>query len=532
MNRRDWLLCGGVALVGLLCGVCGIDWGLPSRERVALLGDDLDAIRSQIDTDRREDRLVYAHEPEKGSIDLSRAYRRYFLYTHQPDEMLTLMGLARMKPAQFDFHPHQFQYGGLFTYPIGALIFLSGKLGLLTVSSNLGVYLEDPSLFGRMYLFGRLFVTAFYIATGVLVFQFGRRIAGSVPGFIAAVLFLLCPGAIVFSHEMKPHAAAPFFVLLMFYWLFRLLEDRRRRFLWLATIACGAATAMVYSNELFLLAVLCCVWFVHGIGLRERLTKTVGCCAIVAAVYFVFNPYVLLDFDTLLEEVRLIRVRYEPGFRVMGVVGFIQNILLSSLGLPTSVLAIWGLINLVRRRDSWSLISLGMIVLYTTLLVYQLGEQSHSAKMARLMCALFPLFAVLAAVGLRAIPRMAAQIGVGLASMCWMIWLAWPYLLTYHIDAGSHSSRLEAGRWINEHIEPGASIAVPPSPAPYKAPPFAFAKYDLVTDTASRPDYIVTVGYEVADNTYRLAKEFRHTSRETPLSFADQPVFVYRREGK
>src|SRR5206468_2787295 len=113
--------------------------------------------------------------------------------------------------------------------------------------------------------------------------------------FAAALMFLSSPAQIVFAHELKPHAAAPFFVLATFYCLFRLLKENNQQWLWLAALACGGATAMIYTSELFILAVLCCVWFVGQDSLRNRFLKTCLCLALLASVYSICNPYVLLD---------------------------------------------------------------------------------------------------------------------------------------------------------------------------------------------------------------------------------------------
>lgn len=528
----DWIGASVVLVVGLACALCGITWGLPNADRVNLLGDDLDAVRAQIQPDSRTDTLVYAHEKEADSVDLGRAYRRYFLYSNHPDEMLTLMGLARMKPSSLELHPGQFQYGGLFTYPIGALIFLGGKLELVEVARDVKAYLEQPRAFGRLYVVGRLYVAAFYVATGLLVFWFGRRFAEPSLAVTGAILYLLSPGAIVFAHEMKPHAAAPFFILISFYFLHRLLTENRSRYLHLAAVSCGAATAMVYSNEIFILAVLSCVWFVEGISLTDRLLRTCACCLVVAAVYFAFNPYVLLDFPTLLEEIRLIRIRYQTGISLAGIAGFVRHPLLGSLGVPTALLALWGIIGIVRRRSAWGYVTLGMMVLYATLLIYQLGPQAHSTKMARLMCALFPLFSVLAVAGLNAVSLRWLRLTVGIVSMFWLAIVAWPNLRNYSLDAGAESTRLRAGEWINQYIPHGARVLVPNSPAPYKCPPFAFGRYTLVTQSDKPHDYCVTIGTEITDPSYAIAASARSSVRETPLSFANQPVYIYRRIGK
>lgn len=530
--RREWPWIAALIAIGVACSLYGINWGLPTKARVALLGDDPDAIRSQVQISTKTEGSVVIAEPEKDRIDLARAYRRYFLYSNHPDEMLTLMSLSKMHPSKLDFHPHLFQYGGLFVYPLGALIFVGGKLGLVKLTPDLTYYLQNPEAFGRLYVVGRLFVGTFVVGTAVMIYCFGRRVADRFPSFIGATLFLVSPGAIVFSHEMKPHAAAAFFVLLAFYWLFRLLEENKPRYLWLATIACGAATAMVFTNEILLLAVLCCVWFVRRPSLSDCLTKTMACCALLATVYFAFNPYVLLDFKSFLAEAHHVKNWYEPGFHMAGVTGFIRHPLIGSIGLPTTLLAFLGFIHLARTHKAWTWIVLSIMLLYCVLLVHQLGSLAASPKMARLVFALFPLFALAATAGLGAIRNGLLRCVVAVASVVWIGSCSWPYLAGFRLDATDHNTRVLAGRWINENIPAGSTIGITPSPAPYKLPPFAFEKYRLALGTAGRPDYVVTVGSYRSDPFYTLAAGLSVVRADTPLSFASQPVYVFKRSVK
>src|ERR671934_1594511 len=52
--------------------------------------------------------------------DRAQIIRRYRLYSCQPDEMITFMALSTIRQNHGD--PRLYQYGGLWIYPVGALV--------------------------------------------------------------------------------------------------------------------------------------------------------------------------------------------------------------------------------------------------------------------------------------------------------------------------------------------------------------------------------------------------------------------------
>ena len=50
--------------------------------------------------------------------------------------MITLRSLAQMKPGAGDFDPRLYQYGGLWIYPIAAMIKGAGLVHLITITND------------------------------------------------------------------------------------------------------------------------------------------------------------------------------------------------------------------------------------------------------------------------------------------------------------------------------------------------------------------------------------------------------------
>ena len=217
------------ALVGVLVlyaigSIVGIHWGLPTSryddllfrsgepwpgEKIQRLAGEAARAGSDLGAD------VDVNPLDKSGVDpilltgsdeqVAEIYRRYRLFTHQPDEMITMMALSGMRPGRFDFDPRLYQYGGLFIYPVGALIKACGMAGLIDVRSDTAFYLDHPDEFGKFYIVARAYAAAWGALGLVVVFAIGRRLAGAWAGVLAALVAAVMPVMVCMSHEGKPH---------------------------------------------------------------------------------------------------------------------------------------------------------------------------------------------------------------------------------------------------------------------------------------------------------------------------------------
>ena len=155
----------------------GITWGLPSRAADPFLfgrrrpwtGAEILALTgprepsgdkgADVDRDPLKDR---SHKLLINQTDRDRAeiVRRYRLFSYQPDEMVTLMALAQMRPGAGDLDPRLYQYGGLWVYAVGGLLKASSMLHVIHLTADLAYYLDHPEAFARFYVVARLYVVA------------------------------------------------------------------------------------------------------------------------------------------------------------------------------------------------------------------------------------------------------------------------------------------------------------------------------------------------------------------------------------
>ncbi len=291
--------------------------------------------------------------------DIAKILLRYRLYTYQPDEMITMMALAGMKPSRLELDPRLYQYGGLFIYPVGALIRSCGLLGLIDVRGDLVFYLDHPDEFGKLYVVARAYSAAWGALGIFFVFGIARRLyrqtAGISPrdptqidvsadrqsyasfsfvrgadesdraGLLAAALFVLMPVVVCMSHEGKPHLPGAVLMLAAVYIAMGCVGNRaaraqstrgvERQPFPLLCVCCGAAVGMVLSSWPICVLIPLVAWIQANPPLsplgngggdasaRGKVERRISAAAaraatglsLAVAVYFICNPYVLIN---------------------------------------------------------------------------------------------------------------------------------------------------------------------------------------------------------------------------------------------
>ena len=298
----------------------GLEWGLPSRaadpflfgqrkpwtgaQIVELAGDWVN------DPNRGADVAMSPLVGREGFLilngtDAARAaiVRRYRLFTYQPDEMITLRALAGMRPGKLQLDPKLYQYGGLWIYPVGALLKLGSGCGLVTLRSNVAWYLDHPEDFGRMYLVARAYSALWGLAGAAAIFAIVRRIIGrwQIAG-IAAICFAWMPVIVNGAHEAKPHLGGAALMLLAILSAAKYVETGSGK-CWLITgLLCGAATAMApTAYPIFIILPL--MVLLRRISRTPSLAstvfsdvRTVTLAGIIGGVTFLlFNPFLWIN---------------------------------------------------------------------------------------------------------------------------------------------------------------------------------------------------------------------------------------------
>jgi hypothetical protein len=590
-----YALGGILVLYAVLTGV-GIRWGLPSRQHDAYLFGESEAWSGQtiaalsgrdvrtapttgadVDVDPLPagtgPRVLNANVHDQGEI-----YARYRLYTHQPDEMITMMALSGLNPRAGRLDPKLYQYGGLFLYPVGALLGTGQLLGLLDVRSDLTYYLENPGKFAAFYIVARGYAGAWGLLGVVLVFAIGRRLAGATAGLWAALIFALLPVVTALGHEAKPHLPGAVLMLAAGWAALRALDLQRPRDWALLHVTCGAAVGMVVSAApIVVLIPLALGIRAHRLRVRDErgrggcarpvapygrmaVQATIGGLLLAAATYFLTNPYVLINLfvnrPVLASNFGNSLAMYEVGRLGEGFVR-VADLTLAGATPPVVLGGLLALVGVARRRlghDLMLLVPAGMLLVQFVLL--GAGKPDEYGRFGIFYEAALAIGcgAVLAAVT-RSQRALGIVAGAGVAAIC--AWVSAGYFWSFHVDSTGQGSRALAAAELAK-LPGGVPIAVVAEPAPYACPPVDFGRRPVVlyregpestprdgiaawaADAEDPPPVLVAAlddpagasavalppGSEVVAYQSRLALLPR-----SRLSWANKPIVVLRRGG-
>jgi hypothetical protein len=550
--------------------VTGIGWGLPSgradrflfgtrpawtgQRLVELKGRDWEARRGlgadvDIDPIADRDRPILLTDSDRSRAEILIRYR---LYTHQPDEVLTMRALASMRPSQLQLDPKLYQYGGLFIYPVGMLVAIGSWCGLLDAHGRLADYLNHPSDFGAMYVVARSYAALFGLLGVVASYLVGRRLGHEGVGLLAGALFLMMPVAITTSHEGKPHMPGAAMMLWAGWAAMRYAENGRPARWWTLAILCGVAAGMVLSTWL-VIAMMAVAILQRPCGSRwHSARRLAGGVLVCLVVFLVANPYLLINTIAHREVLRS-NLGTSMGMYEISRIGeglwTVVHLLAEGMGPALAITGVVGSTVLLKRRTS-AIVPL-VVVGGLVLLQFACIGAGKPGEYGRFL--IFPAAAlgIAGAWVMVSIFRWRRVVGIGFAGVLMLAtaWDGFRYLSGFVRDAGPAGSRAKAAEWCSAQLAvvPNATVGVVREPAPFCAPPLDFDRRrivllpddrpetlegwpEFIVATADRPDDLDTEWWA---ERYEPAARFpvgldRWLHRPTVISWADKPVTIFR----
>jgi len=530
LSAAQWLIIGISGVVLLL----GITWELPSQRRIdALLGGRplterqkellvslREAYYQKADAETAEvARKLYRRElvdfksfaaPKDRSIhgpvfseeERIAGFRSFVLRTAAMDEGKAYQALARMRPAERDFDPKFYSYGGAYVYPIGVMIFIFKQAGLIHVTKDLNYYVEHPGQMARMYLIGRGFNIAAFLGTLILIGLLGNEIRDRLTGSLGMLTYALSTLPLAQTLVSKPHVFAAFWVTLSVYAATRSLEKRTWGPLIFSAVAAGVAAGSAIPS-----AAGAIVLFALVIDFRSVTTsfwRIVLICGVMGLVFLLSNPYVLINYGLFLVNLKI--ASNPEGWNYLNLspanwVSFGQELLVRSYSFPAAAFALVGLLAAFMSRNSVSIrLAIGSLVLLVCV--------GTSPAYGRLTAFVGPLVCLFAGFGLsvaaarffpeRHVLRRAFLAVVFVPGALFAGLLARDVIF----DGAWYAPTV---KWIGDaRVGPGTSIGTFGLPDPNFVMPFPFLNAKLVnlykfTDEAKAPDYVVlgnTIGFD------------------------------------
>ncbi|MGD0540953.1 MAG: hypothetical protein ABSB33_05500 [Tepidisphaeraceae bacterium] len=422
-----------------------------------------------------------ADATQRDAVSRARILRRYRLYSYQPDEMITFRALAMMHPGKMDFDPKLYQYGGLWIYPVGAILKAASLVNCVTISGDRAYYLDAPEAFGRFYILARAYSAAWGLVAMLTVFALVRRGAGGwlLPA-AAAICFVSMPVVVDLAHEAKPHLAGTAILLLAVLAAGRYVETGRWKWIVWTAIACGAAAGMVLSGIVGL-----AVLPLMSLGRRDRAGRLAAVCfvgiVIAAGVYFASNPYVAIHLahhrEVLESNFANTRAIYTTGPIGPSLFNAARLVALG-MSWPLAIVGVIG-VPFIWRRNGWLIAAMGVLV-FVQFALYAWTKPGEYARFALFTDAALMIAAFLAAGRIRPV---AGRAVVGALLVACAGAYSFAYERGFWRDSLPDNSRMRCGaaiaaRLVDSRESPGLYLAN--EPAPYCLPPVNLFRWQMV----------------------------------------------------
>lgn len=500
------MLAGSLAGVGLLLGLWGIRWGLPSAERTRRVlppGLDTPAFHQRL-----TDTWVEMHKRLGQNLMINPAsswnfsgvqrlpagwkeppaimvdpVRSFYLRSAHDDEQTFLIILSRMKPLKLDLHPHMFIYGSAHIYSLGASLAAGAATGLVKLHRSLAPYMAEPARMAAMYLPGRLLSVLAYVGCGLLLLLIGRRHIDTGTGWLAGLMFLCSPAAVVQAHVLKHSTFWTFFALLAFERSAEVVKEGRLRDYALAGVAVGLVLGTSLGGWPVALAVALAAVLRVRAG-NKPLAEVKGVCLAAGAavgVFFLTNPYWVLDWPEASAELAVIR-QANSGFNLSQPLVFVSHALRYAVTAPVLALMALGAFLAARQgsRKKALLLCLGFLCLgLASTATFQKSVEGARSMRYFLVWMAFGLLLAGRAVFAPGKWR-TLRLALGALAALNLFFEGLTYSYNFHVAATTASNHCRAGEWIEANIPPGATVGALRLPAPSNIPYFRFDRYDLV----------------------------------------------------
>lgn len=433
---------GAILLVtSLFLTMWGIDWGLPSSERLPYYGGDVSQFESS-----QGDRL----------------YQTAPYDTYHPDETAIFNALSNMSPSELDFNPRYFNYPSFNIYLTGAVVQVASQLGWVDVRADKAYYIANPEAMGEIIQLGRFVAVAYSAAGVILLWLTVGLLLGWRTGFLSGFLLAIMPLWVRNSHFSLVNVPQTTWMIAVMFFSVLALKRQNMRWLYVGALCSGFAASTKYNGGFAIIAVL----FVGWILLQKRDRRPVRFATffmvaglLAATAFFLTSPYILLDFPTFREDILFEADRRAGQFDIM----FLLRSLVVAQGTILALFSTLGFgITLSRfRQTEYQFLLVWFVAGFATMAI---SDQDF----VRYLISGLPILAVMAAIGIGTIGHAVADKvrGDNARRLTWtaVVAVAVVPTLLYSIDLVRTTLgpdiRLAMSRYIDSEVPAGTTIYI------------------------------------------------------------------------
>jgi hypothetical protein len=305
-----------------------------------------------------------------------------------------------------EYNTGYFQNPATFTYLVYFALRLRGYDDFFETGQE---YFADPS---DIYETARLVAVVLSLLGVVSVYAVGRRLWGAFEGIVAAAVLAFAFLPVAYSRYAVTDVGVLFAIALTAYAMLKVYEDGRRRYHLIAGLGLGLTVAFKFTAGLILVPIMVAIVLRALQGQRKLPELAIG-TAIVAGVsvlvFFVTNPYFVLDLDEAFDELR--SQRFSASEEKLGQgeenpFGFYLSSLTWGLGWGAIGAALVGVVCEFRRNRTRAI----LLALFPLVLFLYLGSDAER-YFARWLMPAYPIVALFVGVAVASVARSVSKRG-------------------------------------------------------------------------------------------------------------------------
>lgn len=417
-----------------------------------------------------------------------------------PDEW-AIVDPAMMMLRTGDYNPHDFQYPTFYIYN-EALVF---AVRFILGAARGDFQSLDVVAIPGMYTWGRLLTAIYGTANVFIIYKTGFKLFDRLTGIIGALFLAVAFLHVRDSHYVTIDVPAATLSTLSFYFACSIFKTGEWKYYILSGATAGLATAMKWNAA----PVLVCLIAAHFIRearkepINGRLFTGIG--AFIAGV-FIASPYAFIDLPDFISTFGGVLGHYRrghPGYEAqIPILYYLRNIAsLEGASALMAAAAAGGLIVSAIKLRAKGLFLVSFPVLYLIIISFSKVTFPRTAMPLYPFITLFAAYFVVYFINtVKERSKITDTSAMAMVVLIALVIASPPLVrsIQYGIGSSTTSTKVLAGAWIKENIEPGSKIVAefysPPISGDYKVDRVSYLDNSLTWFKAQDYDYMIFDG--------------------------------------
>lgn len=478
----------------LFLNLLGIKWGLPKNDYLLFYQNKEGKVPLTEETTQDYLQKSWDKSRQGGEEKIPRSAFNIIRSFH-PDEHNIIKSISNMKPINYDFNPHFFEYPSFFIYFVAVLIFSTSLSGFTKITSDLSFYYANPWEIGKFFLIGRLGVIILSTLGIYLIYKTTENFFDKRRGLLSSIILASTPLYIINSHFMTVDIPMVFWIILFLYFLSLYWKKDKIRFLYLASVSIGFATGTKYP-AIFIFSLLPIIYLSKERRLRKVFfLTTLKSFVVTILTFFLTTPYALLSWNEFKRDVfyqisvRGVTSNLSIWQRISGLTINTSVVALSGFCLLT-VIFIAGIIYSIFKKGKEKFFLVGLILSLLPLIF------AGGLKYGRYYLIILPFVTIMAASCLATFLESKKNRNFFARFIIFII-IFIPFIksFAYSLQMTKKDSRISMAEYIEKEIPHSSTIVFTKDPWIFEVPPVNTGRYNVVVSDKENLDNLKEGSY-------------------------------------